>query len=49
MQLSFKIKNKDKNQLHFYALTTNYLKRIALKTVKYLRINLTKGAKDLYN
>lgn len=48
IQLSFKIKNKDKIQLHFYALITNYLKRIVLKTVKYLRINLTKVMKDLY-
>ena len=42
--------------MHFYALTTNYQTEIkeaipfitATKIIKYLRINLTKEAKDLY-
>ena len=45
-----------KSQLHFYTLTTNYLKKlkkaipfiIVSKTIKHLGINLTKEMKDLY-
>ena len=43
-----------KSQLHFYRLTTNFLKKksipftIASKRMKYLRITLIKAVKDLY-
>ena len=49
-------KSTHKNQLHVHTLTANYLKRNkksnplhnAIKTIKYLGINLTKEVKDLY-
>ena len=47
-------KSTYKNQLCFYTLTMNQLKKkflkipIASKTIKYLGINLTKEVKDLY-
>ena len=45
-----------RNQLHFYILTTNYLKDKfwrnpiynSIKTIKYLEINLTEDLQDLY-
>ena len=50
-------KSRYKNQLHFYTLKMNYLKKeinkiipfiIAVKRKKYLGINLTKEVKDFY-